>query len=401
MKYLIALIAFILPAYLVRFSIGGIPTTLLEITIYVFFLIGLGNVGYSQWGRARCKFWLPVGLILLAAVLSAIFSPLRSTAFGQLKAFFIDPLLVLWLVLTYLDFKDFQWIFRPLVFSSAYVSLHAIVQKIIGNTTVDGRVVGIFDYSPNYIALFLVPVTLLATAYGIEALKGRRKLLAIGYASLVLINLIAIWFSGSRGGLLALAGGIFFYLILRFWNFIKSVLWIKIGIGGLIVLSIVAAGWVYRPNFSLDPNKGGRTVSSNNIRWQIWQTSFELIKKNPIKGVGLGNYQNAFGALTKDRANFPEYITPMALSPHNLYLAFWLTTGLLGLVAFIWLIVVFFRLGFASFSRVESVFLMSAMSVILFHGFVDTPYFKNDLSLMFWLIFGGMVLLNRDIKQKH
>ena len=28
------------------------------------------------------------------------------------------------------------------------------------------------------------------------------------------------------------------------------------------------------------------------------------------------------------------------------------------------------------------------MVVLLVHGLVDTPYFKNDLSVLFWLIIG-------------
>jgi hypothetical protein len=29
---------------------------------------------------------------------------------------------------------------------------------------------------------------------------------------------------------------------------------------------------------------------------------------------------------------------------------------------------------------------LAAMTAILVHGLVDTPYFKNDLAMMFWLI---------------
>ncbi|MBU1180368.1 hypothetical protein KJ885_05475, partial [Patescibacteria group bacterium] len=28
-----------------------------------------------------------------------------------------------------------------------------------------------------------------------------------------------------------------------------------------------------------------------------------------------------------------------------------------------------------------------AMSALLIHGLVDVPYFKNDLSILFWIIF--------------
>jgi len=35
------------------------------------------------------------------------------------------------------------------------------------------------------------------------------------------------------------------------------------------------------------------------------------------------------------------------------------------------------------------------MFVILIHGLVDVPYFKNDLAILFWLIFGIIFLLDK------
>jgi O-antigen ligase len=102
--------------------------------------------------------------------------------------------------------------------------------------------------------------------------------------------------------------------------------------------------------------------------------------------VGLANYQNSFTELTKDRVNF-DYIAPVALTPHNIFLTFYLTTGLLGFVAFIWLLVIFFQNVIAK--RAEfSPALVAVMASILAYGLVDTPYFKNDLSLIFWIVWG-------------
>ncbi len=36
---------------------------------------------------------------------------------------------------------------------------------------------------------------------------------------------------------------------------------------------------------------------------------------------------------------------------------------------------------------------MAAMVVIVIHGLVDTPYFKNDLAILFWLIIGLLITL--------
>jgi len=62
-------------------------------------------------------------------------------------------------------------------------------------------------------------------------------------------------------------------------------------------------------------------------------------------------------------------------------------------LVFISLIVNFFVLIFKKIKRDVSsrrffLALGAAMIVLLVHGLVDTPYFKNDLSVLFWLIIG-------------
>lgn len=394
MKYLIFLICLALPAYLIRFSILGIPTTLLEILIYIAFVIGLFNL--KKASKIDSKIWWPIGLLLIAALISTWTSPDHRVALGEFKAFFIDPLIVFWLVVTFLRQEDFGWVFWGLAGSSVIVSVHAVIQKIIGNVTADGRVVGIFGYSPNYLALFLTPLIALAAARSLELMTKKIDIahkmpkIIIGWA-VVVLGLIALNFSGSRAAFLALAGGLVFYLIIHFWAQIKSKLWLKTIIAVFIIAMIAFAWQANKPNFNLSPATGGRITSSNNIRAQIWQATWELGLKHPLLGVGLGNFQNAFNELTKNRTNFTAYITPWALSPHNIFLDFWLNTGILGLVAFIWILFIFYLKGLKDYQNPIKVFLMTAMTALILQGLVDTPYFKNDLSLIFWLMLAFVI----------
>ena len=91
--------------------------------------------------------------------------------------------------------------------------------------------------------------------------------------------------------------------------------------------------------------------------------------------------------------------------PHNFYLALWLELGFLGLLVFWGMLVKFFASIFRRIKNNPSSkrFLLAvagAMIVILIHGLVDTPYFKNDLSVLFWLIIGLSVLPNHFKNQK-
>lgn len=410
MKYLLALIFLALPAYLIRLSIFGIPTTVLEILIYIVFAIGLFNLKKTK--EISIKSLIPIGLLMIAALISVFVSPEKTVALGQFKALFLDPILVFYLILVFIKTEDFPFIFSGLIGSGLIVSLYSIAQKLLGQVTVDNRVVGIFGYSPNYPALFLGPIAGMMIAYSLQQIahskqqtansidsNDSRQPLAVSCQLLAIfclpLALLAIYFSGSRGALLAIFGGIIFYLIIRFWSIIWSKLWLKIALVILIGLSIILAWWAFKPNFNLPPTAGSRITSSDNIRWQIWQTSWEMGQNHPIFGIGLGNYQNVFNELTQNRVNFPEFITPLALSAHNIFFMFWLTTGIIGLTSFVWLMLIFYQTGFKNRSKSIVLILMTGMTVLILQGLVDTPYFKNDLSLLFWFLFAFMLILNK------
>lgn len=387
MSYLISLILLLLPTYLLRFSVLGIPTTVLEILIYLIFLYGLWRIKKEGFRKIPVKIILPIAVLIIALIISIVIAPDKRTALGELKGFFIDPILVFWLVFQFVKKEDVAKLFGGLITAGAYVSIHTIIERILQHTTPDGRVIGIFGYSPNYLALFLVPITVMLAAYSFQLTAQKRWPLAGFSYWLIVLNLLAIYFSGSRGGFLAVAGGVGIFFILNFWPWIRKRLWSQIIIGILILMSLYTAWVFFRPDFSASLERG-RVVTSNNLRWQIWEASIELGAKDPLWGVGLGNFQNAFGEFTKNRGNFPEYITPVALTPHNIFLMFWLSTGILGLVSFIWLLVIFFKEGVNKINSRSAQVLLAIMASIIAYGLIESSIWKNDLSIIFWTIWG-------------
>ena len=83
----------------------------------------------------------------------------------------------------------------------------------------------------------------------------------------------------------------------------------------------------------------------------------------------------------------PLKLEPL-LYPHNIIFNFWLEIGLAGLVAFGWLVVIFFKVGFQRGVTKDwlTLGIMAAMVTIIVHGLVDVPYFKNDLAVLFWVM---------------
>ncbi len=131
----------------------------------------------------------------------------------------------------------------------------------------------------------------------------------------------------------------------------------------------------------------------------------DLALSNPILGSGLRSYKTA--VVPYHTATWME-VYP---HPHNIFLMLWIETGLAGLLAFIWIIITWTTIvtrgvvtrtttprrtsqssyvnqsdaGRATRDVRRFVWLIPLI-VILVHGMVDMPYFKNDLALQFWIL---------------
>ena len=118
----------------------------------------------------------------------------------------------------------------------------------------------------------------------------------------------------------------------------------------------------------------------------IWQKAWQVFKQNPVIGIGPGTFQDYFPL-------YPKWGVPQ---PHNLFLAFLLQAGIIGFIGFIWLILWFFRPRADQPWAGTRLLLIVIMSYILINGLADTTYWKNDLSLMFWLIIGAMTIIKKE-----
>ncbi|HUF20679.1 MAG TPA: O-antigen ligase family protein [Burkholderiales bacterium] len=77
---------------------------------------------------------------------------------------------------------------------------------------------------------------------------------------------------------------------------------------------------------------GQNVDTSIGARLNFYATSMRIIRENPVFGVGLGGYPEAFRERVTGTQIVPTY------NPHNQYLLFGAQLGLIGLAAFLWLL---------------------------------------------------------------
>lgn len=110
---------------------------------------------------------------------------------------------------------------------------------------------------------------------------------------------------------------------------------------------------------------------------------------------GLANYQQAI----EPYHNTKKSGEPL-LYPHNFMLALWSEFGLLGLIAMIWILAIIGVTLYRDHRRYPSMItasLIAAWVILVAHGVVDIPYFKNDLSVVFWILIALSITITPGI----
>ncbi|MCK5415861.1 O-antigen ligase family protein [Candidatus Parcubacteria bacterium] len=346
---------------------------------------------------------------------------------------------------------NFKFIMYPLILSAFVVSLFAIYQKFTGNfianefwaNNATRRVTSFFSY-PNAVGLYLAPVVVLMVGYifllqikccnlSLVALKNK---IATSYSLLamtgvtIILSFFAIYFARSEGALVAVIIALFLFglFINKEVRCIVLLLAIMLGVG-------ISAPQTIRQKVV---QKVFLNDLSGEIRKQQWRETWRMMTDSPVRfifGTGLSGYQKNVlpyhqEGIFFNKDNDPDFRRKIVIYndkyraehwqpvevymyPHNIFLNFWTELGLVGVILFIWIIGKFYYIIYKNIqnskfkiqnlqnnsNRLFLLGLAGSMTVIIIHGLVDVPYFKNDLAIMFWLIIAilGIFKLNSKI----
>jgi len=440
------------PLYLWRFDVFGVPFNVVEVMVYIafglFVYVRLRGIDDSAFGdklrnffmrkrtikdvfKTKLKtFFLPVFLLILASVFGLVVSYYGGEfrlALGIFKGWVVMPVLYgIMLVFTLNSLEDKKKIFYSYMFSTLILSVWALYQVISKDfVTIDGRASGPFA-SANYLALYIGPMVCGAfinfwqrvenklfsidtqtTRTGVSAYLGKffdgeTKDSHYDYAYFAfevlvfLASSLALMYSRSYGGMIGVVSAIFIYAVYeiffsqykRFYGSLFKKLVVICAGAVLIVTAMYSQIGTQKAKDFLQFDR----QSSSSVRIQVWTVAGILIKENPLFGIGLGGFENAYKNNAKEILGVEPYEKEM-LHAHNLILSTYLNVGILGVVAVIWLfLAVFLRVGtkgFKSLNSAEKRFvsvIISMFIVIAIHGLFDQTFWKNDLALVWWTL---------------
>jgi O-antigen ligase len=419
-----------LPFYLIRLEIWFVPTTVLELMIYVVF----GGWIIKEIREQRIKnknrkiFHFPIFLIFLGCIISIIVSPDKQTGLGIFKGWFVDPLLLFLIIihivkLPSLSFSKLVKVKRGMIIkilsflavSGIIVSIVGFLYYLFGELTYDGRLKAFF-LSPNHLAMYLVPAGIISFGLFLffschfrpalkrgrnPELKKNRFRIERGMANRYfwlfgfIICSIVIYLTYSYGAWIGFGAALLFLIFFGQ----EKIIWRKFFSLLIIIGLFLSIIFFFQFNAEKFQNLANSSRSSWESRIMIWKTSLAILKDHPLWGIGPGNFQDFYLDYQK---KFPPYLEWAVPQPHNLFLAFYLQCGLFGLIGFFWLILLFFKtsaryLPIADY-RLPIATLTAVMIYILIHGLIDTPYWKNDLAVVFWIIIGLMKIIQNSNK---
>ena len=370
----------LLPAYLLRFSVGPIPLTMLEVfvlTLGAVWLVRSRQAAKDTLSRALHAPWrIPLAALAVALVLGVAVAPDPFAALGVLKAYFVEPALVLAMLLATFSANDWRRSCIFLLAGAGVLAVIALVQYATGlgipaPWDVERRVTSVFDF-PNAVGLFLAPIVAACLAILPTIRQKRDRLAALIVA---VLGIAAILAAKTEAALVAIPAGLLLTLMLsraRLQTKRRSVL------AALVVLLIALAVPASRDKLFLADFSGA-------VRRAQWSETLAMLADRPIFGAGLSGYPTAL----------VPYHDPTLYEifqyPHTIVLNLWTELGLLGLAAMLALAVILGRRALLERQNAAVLAASAALLTMTIHGLVDVPFFKNDLALL-TVFFVGLLL---------
>lgn len=381
--YGLYLVAAGMPTYVIRWRVGPAPTTLLELlilaTVGAYVLTLLQNRTHRL---RRTPIDIPIALLLVAGLISIAVAYSHVSAAGIYRAYFLEAIAVFYVAVDVLE--------RPreigglLVAAGAASIVFGVGQIVtfavaIAHHDVQLGLPPSFIYtSSNSVALFLEPPLVFAAAFALYPTSRRARYFALACLA-ILVPAAALTL--SRGLYAALA-----VLI------VVAVFTARDPRQKLVITAAACAIAVALLLLPIVQLRLTTTGISFLQRLVIYDQALTVLSHRPLTGAGLESYVQATAPLRSPK-QWPS------LYPHNIWLTFWSETGLLGLVSFAALYFTLLVRGWralwrsAGFSRTLLYGGVGTLIVYLVHGMIDTPYWKNDLAVEFWLVAALVVVV--------
>lgn len=276
---------------------------------------------------------------------------------------------------------------------------------------------------PNWLAAYLAMLIFPALYF---LLTTKTYLRTICYLLLVTILYLAFTFTYSRGATLGLTAGMIVFLIMLLLPHIKSNANLKsytalgIVLAGFLVINLLFASALTsfrlfsmfapatRPAISLNQPAGTQLenggTESGTIRLIVWRGALDIFKAYPILGSGVETFAYSYYKYRPTQHNLVSEWDFLYNKAHNEFLNYLATTGLIGFISYMALIISFIiwciRYYAASLKQKHSYTIYYLPSTILgaYVSYLIQNFFGFSvvITALFFFLFPAMLFVLTD-----
>jgi O-antigen ligase len=237
---------------------------------------------------------------------------------------------------------------------------------------------------PTYVSIYYVILILIWGKRIVEGGMDKRS----GFWILMLtFFLVFIFFSSSKAGILLATIAIVLLLV----YYAKKKKKVIQAIIMFLIFTIIAVIGINNSKLKVrfvdayqemtkEYNNPASYVQSTGARIWVWKSTIQVIKENPILGVGVGDTRNELTKKYKEVGIIDESI--LRLDSHQQYLQ---TTATIGVVGLISLLLIFVSLFY--YSKKQNHFILFGFALIyLLFGFTESM-FETQAGIIFFTFF--------------
>ncbi|MFH1457359.1 MAG: O-antigen ligase family protein, partial [Patescibacteria group bacterium] len=330
------------------------------------------------------------------------------------------------LIFAFKDIKQWHWLFRASLFVGLVIVVYGLMQHFgiaqainttgvrVSSTLGNPAYLGSYLLINFFLALYLFftdkPLTKTSSAYstkplmsGVFLVRGKNIFWKIFYAVSGFLSVITLYLTQTRGAVIGLVGSLILFALLNSFRIKEGNKIIK-KISVIFLILIISASiliFVFKDSQFVQKNGTLERITSISLnddttqtRLSAWRASTQAWQERPVFGWGLENYGYAFSKY------FPPEIYADSSSriwfdnAHSVLFEHLVSTGLLGLVAYVLL---FFLAFYYLFKNKNITKLQSNIFVSLLAGYIFANLFVFDTINTYVLVVLVLAFINNQV----
>jgi len=349
--------------------------------------------------------FLPILIFLSVAVISTIISSYKWVSLDILTNLFVYAAVYFLIVNNLKSKKQVKRLITVLLLTSLILGVYGLLQyfHILELTPryMQERTSSTY-YNSNHYGGYLALVTTIPVALFLFSPLSWKTPLFAALSILLIINLALSYSWGS----VAFGVGIIFLIIMRIRISKRRTFVTAIAICVLLLFILLGALVMLAPTPQLPQSTWAARythiaqITNRSLfgRFFMYKKTIPLILDHPLLGTGLGMFRYAFTPhRPPQRTNFWWYA-------HNDYLQIASEMGLIGLAAFLFLVITVWAKGFkalkstSNFNRAIILGTLAGILSILVHGFFDGNLSVIPSNILHFYVMLGVLMVNLDRK---